>query len=272
MITCRTAGFSFLHIPKTGGSTIREQLRHLDDHGEMFIGKKEHPVIGTYRGSHVPMKWMQEFWPEHLAEIRDLDVFAVTRNPKDRFVSAVAQRMRQYLRTAPSQMSRKEISKELDVIVDHLSDGRDFPAIQFEHFLRQTDFTELDGEKIATHIYRIEDLAHLIDEFSRRLDMELVRNLRVNQTVDPKSKTVLKVLRTLKGVAQPLLPKTAYNRLHAIGTKAFTKDGSAKLKDFISESKQLDAFVKSHYEADFNLFESTPRREGHESQRKEHAH
>ena len=101
--------------------------------------------------------------------------------------------------------------------------------------------------------------------------MELVRNLRVNQTVDPKSKNLLKVLRALKGVVQPVLPKTAYNRLHAIGTKAFTKDGSAKLKDFIHNSKEIEAFVASHYKSDFDLFESTPKREGHASQRKEHA-
>ena len=91
MIINRQHDFGFVHIAKCAGSTIRQQLRGIDDAQGRFYRSIEHPVLGWINGNHIPLSVLQEHFPQDLAALRAVRSYTLTRDPMDRFISGVSQ-------------------------------------------------------------------------------------------------------------------------------------------------------------------------------------
>ena len=254
MITCASSGFSFLHIPKNGGSTIRDQIEDFDDFGNMFSGRKKSEKFGFYDSAHVPLIRLRSDWPTEFDIISKLDLFAIVRNPSDRFHSAMAQRIRQHLHRNPSELAKSEVFNEIEYVLNHLRDHQDFPEYEFVHFCRQVDFIELDGKEFVQNLFLICELSDLISEFSSRLGTNLLRDIKVNKTITFRHDSLASASIKLKNAAKRILPFSVYSLTREYAMKALTVDGAENLRSAINESNELQSFIEDFYRKDLEIF------------------
>lgn len=78
MIVNKSHGFVFIHIPKTGGTSVRSALLTLPDSAKNPVNPKT---------KHTTAPDLMDFAATNDPELRGLRLFAFVRNPWDRFAS-----------------------------------------------------------------------------------------------------------------------------------------------------------------------------------------
>ena len=127
MIVSDRHKFAFIHIPKCAGTTVRNRITPYDDLGGAHHERVEdHPVLGPTDFVHLPLYTLRDHFPEEFDKVRRYWSFAVLRNPKSRFFSAVAQRVRMYRGNGVQlrQLSEEQIVEEIEAAMAELS-GRE---------------------------------------------------------------------------------------------------------------------------------------------------
>lgn len=93
MIISHQHRFVFLHNPKAAGTSVREALARLDSYEGRFWGVR-YTRAGLVDLAHMPAATLVSLYPELLPVLRDYTVFAFTRAPVPRFVSAFNEQLR----------------------------------------------------------------------------------------------------------------------------------------------------------------------------------
>jgi len=117
--------FVFVHIPKCGGSSIREVLEKYNQWPHAGIPKvRETPTHGIIDHGHIPLFTLKELYPVSFDQVCSYESFAIVRNPFDRFFSSVQQKMRMDLFRANQVLrpfTESEIVNEIQIVVNYLS-------------------------------------------------------------------------------------------------------------------------------------------------------
>lgn len=260
MITCPDAGFYFMHIPKNGGSSVRDQIQPFDVFEGQFLGTKTHPEIGVYDSSHVPLATLRQYFPEAFATIEPLEGYAILRHPLDRFCSALAQRFRQIHQRRPDEVTPEEVRAEVETVLDALraAEGGSLDK-KFSHFLAQADFIELDGGRMVQNVYRIGEIPKLIERLSERLGTHLAKDFHSNRTVTFRYNWMAGPVTAAKDLVKATLPAATADKLRRAAMSVLTKPKVASIDDQVRQSADLVGFIETHYARDYALFETTPR-------------
>jgi hypothetical protein len=213
-----------------------------------------HPDFGRYDSAHVPLFRLRSHWPKQFDVMSKLDTFAVARDPVERFCSALAQRIRQHHKQEPSDFSPRLVCREIDVVIAHLEQSALFPEYHFVHFCRQTDFTDLEGKRLVRHLYRVDDISRLVAELGRRLNENLLTDIRVNRTVTFRNRFIARPITFAKDQAKVILPFSVYSRLREFAMNFLTSDGADNIKSVVTRSVDIMRFIEVFYGKDFELF------------------
>ncbi len=174
MIISSLHKFIFVAIPKTGTHSVRQALRH-------HMGPQDLEQVGLFVKKHFPIPELARLQHGHLSlqqirpYLRDEEwasffKFAFVRNPFDRFVSYCA------------FMTRDQGSFERD------------PKGVMRHFLAQPPLqhllfqpqhlliTDADGNVLANHIGRVEEMQRSYDEICERIGISTATLDRVNSS------------------------------------------------------------------------------------------
>lgn len=260
MIINRAHDFGFVHIAKCAGSTIRQQLREIDDLGGRFYHTMQVERLGLINGNHIPLRWLADHFPDDFAALRAVQSYTITREPMDRFISAVAQWLRA-LDKEPGDLSSREILEEADTITTCLGSTKsEFPGILYSIFFRQIDYVRLDGEQILTRVFPMENLDALFNLLETRHGLTLIRDKVWNPTVTYRHPALSGPLKRIKNTAKAMLPMKSYVALRELGVKAFTTKGAPKLTETLMGSSAITAFVADYYREDAALHATTLRR------------
>lgn len=255
MIISKRHDFGFVHIPKCAGSTIRQQLRELDDLGGKFYHTMTVPGFGRINGNHVLLTVLERYFPEDLAALRAVTSYAILREPEDRFISAVAQYLRANVRE-PSELSAKEILAETGRIIASLRDDPEQRVMRNVIFYRQTDYVYLHGERVIDHLYTMDDLAPLFDRLEARHGLKLERDTVWNPTVTYRIPGSSGGIKRAKDVARRMLPVRTYTAVRDMGVRLLTTRGVAQLDAALKGSAEVQDFVAMHYAEDAALYRS----------------
>lgn len=144
----------FMHIPKTAGIFIRRSLA--DD--RRFAGIRLIDGLGERDTAHLPLRLVAEHFPADFAKFPRYRSFASIRDPGARFVSSVAEHIKQFRKIPKEQVSDAMIIEVAREIVGHLPS--DDP--EYAHFLPQVEFVELDGRRVVTDLFAFSNLEAMV--------------------------------------------------------------------------------------------------------------
>lgn len=146
MVWCHEAKYFFVHIPKTGGTSVHKVL-HSEESGG--YGVKNKKAVHHCTASEYIQRFGQDVWDEYVT-------FAVCRNPYDRFLSSF------YASPIPNlgfknKQSIDEFIQSVKEIVKHQQYDK---GLYHEHVRPQTDFIFLPNctQVQVQLVFRIENV------------------------------------------------------------------------------------------------------------------
>jgi len=252
---------AFVHVPKCAGSSIRRHLKAngVDSYKDAFGKPGFHEQVGVViHYSHIPLFHLREHFREAFDKVDQYSSYAIIRDPRVRFVSAVLQRMRTFKLIPHSHISRKLIIANALEAIDWLSQRKFFADYEFIHFAPQSWFLFLDQRQVVKHLFEIDRADELIRVFSQQYGITIVDpGSRKNVSRIVGSPLLRRMQAALMPVYRPLLSdrasKSAVRAMIALGVIV----PAEKLYDAVLEHKDIAAFITSYYADDFALLRLT---------------
>lgn len=253
MIINKAHDFGFVHIPKCAGSSVRHQLRHLDDLEGRFYQTLTLPDLRRINANHVPLSILQSHFPDVLAQLEAVTSYAIVREPHDRFRSAVAQYLRAHI-GEPSALSQAEITGAVSGIIKGILDDPDGQDIRNTVFFKQVDFVYLNGVRVIEHVHAMDQIDTFFDRLAEQHNLTLECDQVWNPTVTYRWSGSTDFLIRSKDIARKTLPTQSYAKLRDWGIRLLTKKGSPQLEAALSTLAEVRSFVEDYYVADLALY------------------
>jgi hypothetical protein len=254
MIVSAEHDFSFVHIPKCAGSTIRHPLRDKDDFDGRFYRSIEHPDLGLINGNHIPLDVLRTHFPDAFEALRRVTSYTITRDPMKRFVSGIAQHIRDG-GGEPAGMDDAEILALAHGVIDYMQALEGMPDFRHTLFIRQESYIRIGRTRIIDHVFAMERMDAVFDVLERRHDLHLNRDSVWNPTVTYRFPKHADKLKAAKDMARRILPVGAYARLRDVSIGVLTTRGVSNLNETIENDPKVQEFVRSYYAADSALHE-----------------
>lgn len=235
----------FVHIPKCAGVSVKQPMRAIDSTQGYFSRIGDHPQMGRIHFAHIVLADMAEHFPEEWAKLRTYQSFAVIRDPAERFLSAMFQRLREFRGYAQSAITADIIEQESAEVIRYLESAPTRLDLEHVHFNRQVDYLFLKGEQIVEHVFPIEHMPALIDFIASRTGIR-IEEARENRSTEFRFKPLVRMLRRPYAA---LVPYVARNRMrsHMMNAGLYT---DAKKPAMVRAGGRLDGFIRSYYAED----------------------
>jgi len=270
MLLYDKAGLAFIHVPKNGGKSIRAALdaacpinlgptaADLGIPVQQLVADFEsgqgviHPVLGQVKIEHLPLIFWEEHFPRTFAAFTPLKSFVMLRDPRDRFFSAVLQRLGEYKDLKNLRADDPAVTQEALQVCEWLSKRETFCDIGHTHFTRQADYVALRGERRVSAIFPIESAASAAQwvEHATGLKMEVAHR---HARREPKSwaKSIHPVARF---VGRHLIPLTVKRAIYPPWRSSGVFDDASKRYKTIELDSEVERFVAQYYAADAALY------------------
>lgn len=266
MIICPGRGFVFVHIPKCAGSSVRSQVRRCDPDHVSLGDVRVHPALGRIDYGHVPLAALRVHFPSEYAAARDLDAYAVLRDPLERFGSSLRQVLWRYegrpMTAIPAPELRETTLRMLGDIAADLARVAADPALapdpRLVFFARQEGFLDdlsLEGRpRLVDHALPMALVPDLIAHLGRRSGVALDPGARANQNVDLKVRALGGPAYAVNAALRRVLPETVHGRLKGAAIRLLSSGRSAAEASGVLDLPEVAAFVAEHYARDTELY------------------
>jgi len=250
MIIIEGSEFAFVHIPKCAGTTVRNWLSTQTGHDRRFDDYLEVPGRGRYHGAHLTLDVLRDAFPEELKKLRNYWTCTAVRDPFKRFLSAFSQYEREFHGRNVLLMTPEALQADLSELIVRLKKGEAKRDTELMHFLPQSDFIYLNGEKIVNDVIPIERMDVLIEKISKHLDILPPETRVANERRQSKIPMLKSVLYHAKKMSRVVLPESLWRKLHNMAIKLLTKKNDEQLD---LGSLGVEAFVAEHYAKDAEI-------------------
>lgn len=263
----------FIHIPKCAGLSVIAGLSKVaaypwdDMAADLGLDRAaaealvspfgfEHEILGRMHPAHIPTTILYAHFPALFARVQQSCSFAVLRNPRDRFLSALAQRLREFKGLGATDITPTDLRREAGAVADWLSGREIFCDLEHIHFSRQCDYVEWEGEPFVKHCFAIENLSGLNDWLTTRFGIEPANSEPKNQTRQVrKGMSMIKPVGSFIG--RHVLTRPMRRLIYPLWLNSGVFRKSAEAYATIDLGSDLEAFVASYYSRDAMLHTST---------------
>lgn len=264
------AGLVFIHIPKNGGQSVRNALMSstrlsyeplAQDLGitpgeaEQVLEKGfDHETLGPVHPAHLTLQVMKDHFPSSWEVFSRSKSFALLRDPRDRFLSALLQRLGEFKDAANLRPDDPRVGDEALHVIEHLSSGKsNHLLLEFIHFTRQTDFIELEGQQIVTKVFRLDQTHQIAGWLTDETGLTLsIAHDHARRQPKPWAKNLMPVARFIgRNILPPVIKKSIYS-LWVNGPAFNSASNSYKSVAFPDE---VENFIQTYYERDKKLFD-----------------
>lgn len=253
--------FAFIHIPKCAGTNVRNRLLPYDNlNGAHTERVEDHPVLGPTDFVHLPLYTLRDHFPAEFDKVQRYWSFAVLRDPKSRFFSAVAQRVRMYRGAVLRELSEDQIASEISAAIADLQDRQGRLPPDLIHFQRQVDYVMLDGRQVIGNLYMTSEVDRLLADLAARVGIEtlpetdLMSVYAENRTMVYKNHALRVLIEKLRpSPGSPVLSLIPESVKKRIRSTVYTPSGNQF--DTVAERIGVDDFIASYYADDLALVE-----------------
>lgn len=252
--------FAFIHIPKSAGTTVRQTLMPYDERRERYfdVARAQHPALGLLDHHHIPLAVLAEHFADDFALLRRYRTYALLRDPLARFGSSLHEYVRNHGQVLLSDLSPEQQRVHIDAVLEKLRAHGSAPITDqaLIHFSRQSDYVELDGERIVDGLYPLEQVDALIADLAERIGTPLTRQDR-NRRVEYSSPLLAETSGALQRGLRRVLPDAVRAPLFGVAKRMLLAiGGAAPLKEASSKAvldAETEQFVRHFYARDFAL-------------------
>lgn len=238
----------FVHIPKCAGVSVKAPLRAIDSTDGAFSRIGDHPALGRIHYAHLVLRDMAAHFPAEWEKLKDYNSFAVVRDPADRFVSAMFQRLREFKGLAQSAITPALIEEEASEVIRTLERTPERLDLQYVHFNRQTDYLFYDGEQMVQHIFPIEHMPAIIAFIAQSTGITVAEEKK-NRSTEFRFATIKPLIRLIRAPYAALVPYAVRNRLRSKMTQAGLY-ADAKKPAMLRPGGRVEGFVRAYYAED----------------------
>ncbi|MGF1454407.1 MAG: sulfotransferase family 2 domain-containing protein [Alphaproteobacteria bacterium] len=254
MIVSNARKFVFVHIPKCAGTTVREALIGYDDtDGTFNAGKARDTEAGPVDFRHLPLRQLNEWYPDECAKLETYWSFSICRDPFDRFPSAMAQRLKMYRGVEIAQIGDGDLHREIDAVMAYLRGEPGVIEAGFIHFARQADYIDLDGRRMVKALFPIDGMADLGARLSAHIGEPVDFGGGKNRTSVFRHGGLRGPVMAAKQVAAMLLPRQAQARLRQTARGMLMKPMVEEVPAAFRSDTVRD-FIEEYYKDDIRLF------------------
>jgi hypothetical protein len=266
----------FVHIPKCAGLSVYRGLEPIADfpwetfaadvglpldeiHARVTPFGFDHPILGSLHQAHLPLPLMQSHFPRCLDLLRGAEQsFAVLRDPRQRFMSALMQNLREFGGLGAVSIGAAELRTQAAVICETLRQDPNPHSLELIHFARQTDFVCLDDKRLMTRLFTMDNLKALErwlgDTYGAGPFLEESRN----RSRMPRG-GVSYIQPVVKKAASVLLTEGLRKKLHPLWIKSPLYRKAAESYDTMDLGADTEAFIAEHYAGDAALYHGAKR-------------
>jgi len=254
MILCPTYGFAFVHVPKCAGSSVRRQIEACDPENTVFGRVGQHPVLGKIDYGHIPLSVLREHFAETYDFLLRNDCYAVVRDPLARFGSAVRQTLWAYQKKPMTLYSRQELREETARIMEDLAKDIDALPHRLTFFQRQQDFIRDRDQTVVQNVYAIDHVDQLLEEIGARVGQQLDPQMRANQNVSLRYKSIGGIAYRINDLLFRYAPKGLHETVKKAALPVLAKKKDAASESGILDLPEVRAFVADHYAIDSEIY------------------
>jgi hypothetical protein len=255
MLISQRHRLGFIHIPKCGGTSIKHLFAEIDDTETRFAGQFDHPELGRVFLGHLPLWALRDHYPGLFEAMRGYRLFAICRDPHDRFESAISQRMQLLHRKRINDFSSPEVMDFTGKVIEKIKAQDRIVAADLCHFIPQSDFIFLDGQRIVGEVYPLAQINRLIPVLSVATGIAAATDFQANQTLNFRIKQSEGLLRRLSGRSRKLLPMGLHSWAKRRGKQLLTSGGN-QYEGFSRREPDLSRFIQTYYAQDFRLLDT----------------
>lgn len=262
----------FIHIPKCAGMSVLNGLKGTADFPyEAFSADTQRPVpelegiifnvfkhgmvhntLGNIQPTHLPLRYLRDYFPATYALLDRSTSFAVIRNPRDRFISAIQQRLREFGNFGATAIDDESIIDEGRKICGFLRGKDTFCDLENIHFTRQVDYIYLDGEQKVENLFLLEQFDAMQSWLSERFNIRFPAEISRNKSVRPKS--WFKPFGRIAMPAYKRLPRSVRDIIRPVALNSFLYSPVSKRYRQLSLGTDTEQFIETYYADDWSLY------------------
>lgn len=254
--------FAFVHIPKIAGTTIRAQLAPIDDRNGFYAARRVDAQGNERDYCHLTLAQIGRLYPDELERLKNYTTFCLVRDPAARFDAAVAEYAKQYLRREISTFSPRQRANLLKDIIEKLKyfGISDLPY-WLVWFTPQVAFIEQNGERVASHVFPIDDLPRATALIYEKTGIQIDTQDRRNPRLEFRNGIGRRAAITGRSVKH-LLPRKWYAEMRRTMRSALLETSYTPLDHSGRDNTSKNDFVREFYARDYAIWDSTNFRNG----------
>lgn len=262
---------AFLHVPKNGGKSIRAALEArfpvelgptaadlgmtTDELAAGLAGGDgiAHPALGQVKLEHLPLTFWHEYFPQTFAAFAKSRSLVLLRDPRDRFFSAILQRLGEYQDMKTLRADDPVVTEEAMRVCDWLDGRGAFSDMEYIHFTRQSDYVELDGARHVTALFPL-DRTDAAEAWIAEGAGEAIEVTHDHARREPKAwaKPIQPVVRF---VGRNLIPGPIKRAIYPLWRASGAFEDASKRYKAIELDPKVESFIDQYYARDGELLE-----------------
>jgi hypothetical protein len=252
-----THRFAFLHIPKNGGTSVRQALAPYDSSGGEFHGLRTVPGQGKLDMAHLAPQTIRDHFPAEYEKLARYWTFAVVRDPNERFVSSLYYRLMQVRRRSRAEISTMRPSRmlhEAELAIELVSVQGDQYEPAVVHFAPQSTYVALGTQRLVDELIPLDCLSRALPAImAARFNLHLQID-RHNVATRPSAGLRGRFLDQMAAH----LRRTPLRRSMAQLSFRYHQPGNPLAAVVLGHPPVAD-FIARHYRADFELYSDARR-------------
>jgi hypothetical protein len=241
------ASFPLKSFAENLGKNIEDTANALSDFGF------EHDTLGKMHQMHIPLSYLESDFPNTLQLLKEAkNSFAILRDPRDRFISAIFQNLREFEHMGASDITEDIIREKAEHVCDWLSRRDRFCDLEYIHFTRQVDYLKLDETFLVKKLFALEHMHEVEEWLSVNFGTAPFLGAPQNQSHKPK-KWFSKVQPIVRYSARTLLPSRVREAIFPLWIKSGLYEKASLGYSKVDLGDKVDSFIDEFYLEDMRL-------------------